>query len=127
MVELGLWISNNIVPSFTSELQVPGIGNNTQGRFDKDINLWEIIYRVQYSGDNDTENLPNNEESFLVDEDERSISKDTLTNSWHAKARINLEDKDAEKIVKTICILPVLAEPIVAGTDCEVQKNTVDP
>ena len=69
------------MPSFTSELQVPGIGNNTQGRFDKDINLWEIIYRVQYSGDNDTENLPNNEESFLVDEDERSISKDTLTNS----------------------------------------------
>jgi hypothetical protein len=53
------------VPSFTSELQVPGIGNNTQGRFDKDINLWEIIYRVQYSGDKGTEDLPNSKESLL--------------------------------------------------------------
>ena len=33
-----------------------------------------------------------------------------------------MEDKDAEKIVKTICILPVLAEPIMVGTDGEVQR-----
>ena len=35
-----------------------------------------------------------------------------------------MEDEDAEKIVKTICILPVLAEPIMAGTDGEVQRVT---
>ena len=32
-------------------------------------------YRVQYSEDKDTEDLPNSEESLLVDEDERSISR----------------------------------------------------
>ena len=31
--------------------------------------------RVQYSEDKDTEDLPNSEESLLVDEDERSISR----------------------------------------------------
>ena len=38
------------------------------------------------------------------------------------RARINSKDKVAEEIVKTICILPVLAEPIMAGTDGEVQR-----